>query len=313
MAEVYWIRLPEHTDMFTQGYIGVTKKTAKQRWQWHVNSLSKKAGRSIVQNVIAKYRDSLIVETLVICDMNYAYELEEKLRPSPKIGWNIRMGGNTSEAFSKQFKGRVDTEEAKRKRSQTFKSLWKEERQERLKPACDNRQAWSRPLDVNGAPTRFWTTTRIGPHVHYWEKAQECRDVYDNHKYCSTKEIADHFGLEHYVREWFQPMLRYFDGGWIPKNDPLWCQDYNFGSDQFGKHKILPVDWTFYKSIWKNSHLIYEMFLNKDSACVAERKLKLPRGKLYRMYEYFEDGWIPDNDPIWVSTCKEETPLWDTH
>lgn len=24
MALVYWLRLPEHTDIFTQGYVGVT-------------------------------------------------------------------------------------------------------------------------------------------------------------------------------------------------------------------------------------------------------------------------------------------------
>ena len=35
MAVVYWIHLPEHTDMFSEGYIGVTENI-KRRYYEHL-------------------------------------------------------------------------------------------------------------------------------------------------------------------------------------------------------------------------------------------------------------------------------------
>jgi len=109
MAEVYWIHLPEHTDMFTEGYIGMTTKTTKLRFQGHRNAARRtpRKNRSRIQNAIIKYQDILVVETLVICSREYALDLEYKLRPSPKIGWNLRMGGESFEAFSAVFSGQV--------------------------------------------------------------------------------------------------------------------------------------------------------------------------------------------------------------
>lgn len=98
MAEVYWLRLPEHTDMFSEGYIGVTRNDAKSRFRGHVQSSKLNKGKNYrMTNVIKKYgKESLVVETLVICDEDYAYDLEAKLRPTTHIGWNVAIGGAKS-------------------------------------------------------------------------------------------------------------------------------------------------------------------------------------------------------------------------
>jgi len=35
MAVVYWIHLPEHTDIASQGYVGVSNTTASKRFTHH--------------------------------------------------------------------------------------------------------------------------------------------------------------------------------------------------------------------------------------------------------------------------------------
>ena len=36
MAIVYWIRRPEHTDIFSEGYVGVTSRSLEERIADHV-------------------------------------------------------------------------------------------------------------------------------------------------------------------------------------------------------------------------------------------------------------------------------------
>lgn len=92
--EVYWIHLPEHTDILTQGYVGLTKQGAKKRFWSHKNS-AKHPGSShkIISKAFNKYGDKIIVTTLVVCDKDYAKFFENKLRPTDFIGWNMNAGG----------------------------------------------------------------------------------------------------------------------------------------------------------------------------------------------------------------------------
>jgi len=95
-TQVYWIRAPHHSDMTTEGYIGVSKN-AKKRWNYG-HKWAHKNGRHdnpLLANAISKYGwDNLIKTVLVIAEEEYCYELEAKLRPSELIGWNIVSGGN---------------------------------------------------------------------------------------------------------------------------------------------------------------------------------------------------------------------------
>ena len=54
MAEVYWIRKQEHTDIFNQGYVGVTSKTSQDRFKEHVKVANSKASKKSILHKIIK-------------------------------------------------------------------------------------------------------------------------------------------------------------------------------------------------------------------------------------------------------------------
>lgn len=86
---VYWIAHKDHTDMFSQGYIGVSKKY-ESRWKYH----SKNPENAHLRHAIQKYGwDNLQKKVVLIAESDYCFDIEAKLRPSDKMGWNIVAGG----------------------------------------------------------------------------------------------------------------------------------------------------------------------------------------------------------------------------
>ena len=94
-AQVYWIRAAHHSDVLSEGYVGVSKNASK-RWvyghKWaHTNGRHENPRLS---NAITKHGwDGLVKTILVVADEAYCYDLENKLRPSKSIGWNLAAGG----------------------------------------------------------------------------------------------------------------------------------------------------------------------------------------------------------------------------
>ena len=120
MSSVYWIHHADHTDIFSQGYVGVSKEV-ERRWNYH-----KSYGENThLKNAINKYTwDGLIKEVVLKAEMDYCLDIEAKLRPSDKIGWNIVMGGGKPpSALGKKF---VRSEEWKEKQrlSKLGKPSW---------------------------------------------------------------------------------------------------------------------------------------------------------------------------------------------
>jgi len=76
---VYWCHLPEHTDPFTQGYIGIAADHCRRERQ------HRRQGR-----LPAGFQFTLLA-------VNYprfeAARLEWQHRPRRRIGWNIKAGG----------------------------------------------------------------------------------------------------------------------------------------------------------------------------------------------------------------------------
>ena len=99
-TSLYWIRLPEHTDMFTQGYVGVSRNI-KKRWNEH----QKRPSNIHLKRAIAKYGwDNLIKQVILIADEAYCFLIEAKLRAEKQIGWNVTNGGgNPPNALGKKF------------------------------------------------------------------------------------------------------------------------------------------------------------------------------------------------------------------
>ena len=86
---VYWIRCKDHTDMFSQGYIGVSNN-AKRRFTEHGRNAKNKHFKFAIQ----KYGwDNLVKTEILIAEEYYCLDIERKLRPNDGIGWNIVMGG----------------------------------------------------------------------------------------------------------------------------------------------------------------------------------------------------------------------------
>lgn len=106
---VYWYHLKDHTDINTQGYVGVTVDLI------HRDACHKRYGKSyglILRNAFNKYGEDNIYKDIVFTGSYVeAYALELQLRPAKEIGWNIAVGGGTPPDCS----GRVHSEETKRK------------------------------------------------------------------------------------------------------------------------------------------------------------------------------------------------------
>jgi group I intron endonuclease len=88
-TSLYWIRHKDHTDMFSEGYIGVSKNV-EARWLRH----SRYSDNQHLKAAIKKYGwDNLIKEVILVGEEAYCYDLESKIRPTKQIGWNIAEGG----------------------------------------------------------------------------------------------------------------------------------------------------------------------------------------------------------------------------
>ena len=84
---VYWIHLPEHTDVFTEGYVGVSKYPERR-----LTEHKKFKRNSHLTYAFKKYKN--IVHTILLQGPeDYCFEIETKLRPTEEIGWNLAVGG----------------------------------------------------------------------------------------------------------------------------------------------------------------------------------------------------------------------------
>ena len=89
---VYWIHLPQHIDVTINGYVGIAHNF-KQRMFGH-KSCAKTGKEEPVYRAIRKHGwDNLIKEIILIADEKYCLEIEKKLRPIERIGWNLAIGG----------------------------------------------------------------------------------------------------------------------------------------------------------------------------------------------------------------------------
>ena len=89
VSSVYWIRCADHTDMTSQGYIGVTGRFDRRMWEHYTLE-----GNRHLKFAIQKYGwDNLVKTQILIADEGYCLDIERKLRPNDGIGWNCTTGG----------------------------------------------------------------------------------------------------------------------------------------------------------------------------------------------------------------------------
>ncbi len=93
---VYWVRHESHTDMHTQGYIGITSQRVLRRWNEHERAaINMDVGRcDALNNAIRKHNDKIVFQVLLVANTRqYCEQVEGMLRPHKRIGWNIAIGG----------------------------------------------------------------------------------------------------------------------------------------------------------------------------------------------------------------------------
>jgi len=89
MTCVYWIHHPEHTDIFSEGYVGITENMQYRMWRH-----KKCKTNAHLTNSIKKHGwEQLVKDVILESDTVYCLDIEKKLRPQKNIGWNIAIGG----------------------------------------------------------------------------------------------------------------------------------------------------------------------------------------------------------------------------
>lgn len=115
LGYVYWIHKKEHTDIFNEGYVGITNNIEK-RWKTY-KSLNSGLCHHIKNAILKHGADNLIWEVVFTGDYDLCQKEELKYRPDFNIGWNILKGGSTSSAFA----GRKLSQEHKNNLSKALK------------------------------------------------------------------------------------------------------------------------------------------------------------------------------------------------
>ena len=121
---VYWARLAEHDDPYSEGYLGISQNSLDERKRSHYKTAkSNKRRNNHFHNALIKYGDEVVWE-LLHDDLakDYALYLEDGYRPDINVGWNSDKGG--VEAVSPEWytdeankeKHRQATAEATRRR-----------------------------------------------------------------------------------------------------------------------------------------------------------------------------------------------------
>lgn len=97
-AIVYWLHLKEHTDVFTQGYVGVTTRLMHVRFKEHCRKFATQYNHynplhlAFMQHGV----ENIMITRLCACSEKEAYAVEKIFRPFEYMGWNTCEGGKIS-------------------------------------------------------------------------------------------------------------------------------------------------------------------------------------------------------------------------
>ena len=198
--------------MFTQGYIGITTRTADERFAEHASE-ARLGKQQTLYKAMRKHSDKIVLTTLVVADEEYSLDVERKLRPSERIGWNIVPGGG------KPPKHVRHTEEAKAKISAGYKPT------EARKVAAEARRGAVKSEEAKAkmrekAKGRLpWSTSKADKSL--WRKAGEIFEFWQANTHLGYIKLGQHFGFEskYAVKSMY---LKLTKQSWNPFEDPKW-------------------------------------------------------------------------------------------
>lgn len=231
ICRVYWLHTEDQADIFSEGYVGITVKPVSKRFIEH-KSASKNGSNLIVHKAIRKYGDALICEELLVGDVDYCLEIENKLRPSPNIGWNLAIGGSktmlgfkhseqTRLLISKQFKNKPLTEQHAEKIRNNFKGKkHTEEVKEFLSLLAKERGISDKTRDAaKKANSSLMPWENPNADTSTWKRADIFYSDYISQEVTSPYFLGKKHGVPHskLVRIWKE-----FSKGWNPSEDEDW-------------------------------------------------------------------------------------------
>jgi hypothetical protein len=99
-ATIYWIHLTTHTDIESEGFIGVSTNYLK-RYKVHRNASIKNTHTNQQLATAFNTHTDIVVDVFMMGTKSFCHQIEAKLRPTPNIGWNVAPGGKVGPGWAK--------------------------------------------------------------------------------------------------------------------------------------------------------------------------------------------------------------------
>lgn len=233
MVEVYWIKHKEHTDVFSQGYVGVSSVGAENRFKQHLSQKHTKRYRgSHLSRALELYKDDIEMCVLCVCNKEYALWLENKLRPVSRIGWNMVEGGGlppnhkgftrskeTLEKMSKARKGvRRPDHIVEKMRGRRLSDEQKQQISEKLKGRkLSDEHCKSMSDRIKETPFYIRNAQRGKLSSAHFIADMFYEMFLDGVKV--SRPLAAKYGV---TRQVLKTLWSKFNDGWVPKKDEQW-------------------------------------------------------------------------------------------
>ena len=88
---VYWLRLLDHTDPISEGYIGVTSNLAYRLHRHKTKTI--KLDTHLARAILKYGWDNIVMDVLYTGTNKECFDKEKVMRPNFQIGWNEAIGG----------------------------------------------------------------------------------------------------------------------------------------------------------------------------------------------------------------------------
>jgi hypothetical protein len=230
---VYWIRHKNHTDIKSEGYVGVTNNFDRRMT---VHDYSVRSGSEyLVHRAMRKYGDDILRTVIAKGDEEFCYFVESELRPVAEVAWNLAPGGlipplsgrGHSEAsklkMSKAHKGKQISEETRKRMSAASKGRpLSEESRNKIRQKATGRvksEESKRKFALAMTGRNLWENSAARKDL--WAVADLFYEKHLEHPKAAARSLAEMLGFLN-CNPW--KMKDKFKSGWIPKEDPAWLQ-----------------------------------------------------------------------------------------